>query len=89
MPNLGYVLDGYDIFYGNPLSTGTAGATPDPGFRDGIFNATYHGKVTPDDMYSVPELIKSMTDSFTHLRHIQELMEYGFVGMRTLKFFNG
>ena len=55
MPNLGYVLDGYDIFYGNPLSTGTAGATPDPGFRDGIFNATYYGKVTPDDMYSVPE----------------------------------
>ena len=55
MPNLGYVLAGYDIFYGNPLSTGTAGATPDPGFRDGIFNATYHGKVTPDDMYSVPE----------------------------------
>ena len=41
-------------------------------------------------MALIPEkLIKSMADSFTHLRNIQELMEYGFVGMRTLKFFNG
>jgi hypothetical protein len=22
MPNIGYTLDGYDIFYGNPMATG-------------------------------------------------------------------
>ena len=62
MPNIGYTLDGYDIFFGNPLTTGSAGATPDPGFRlQQIFEAVYSGKVTPDKMYSVPDgmLIRS------------------------------
>ena len=56
MPNIGYTLDGYDIFYGNPIATGTEGATPDPGFRlQPIFKAVYTGKVTPDQRYSVPD----------------------------------
>ena len=56
MPNIGYTLDGYDIFYGNPIATGTEGATPDPGFRlQPIFKAVYSGKVTPDQRYSVPD----------------------------------
>ena len=56
MPNIGYTLDGYDIFYGNPMATGTEGATPDPGFRlQPIFKAVYSGKVTPDQRYSVPD----------------------------------
>ena len=56
MPNIGYTLDGYDIFFGNPIATGTEGATPDPGFRlQPIFKAVYSGKVTPDQRYSVPD----------------------------------
>ena len=35
------------------------------------------------------ELKKSTTDTFTHLRNIQENMEYGSVGMIILKLFNG
>ena len=52
MPNIGYVLDGYDIIYGNPLKTSP---TPDPGFRQSIFQATYSGKITPDQLYTVPD----------------------------------
>ena len=56
MPNIGYILDGYDIFYGNPLTTGTSAATPDPGFRlQTIFKAVYSGNVTPDQRYFVPD----------------------------------
>ena len=56
MPNIGYILDGYDIFYGNPLTTGTSAAIPDPGFRlQTIFKAVYSGNVTPDQRYVVPD----------------------------------
>ena len=52
MPNIGYTLDGYDILKGNPLTTGT---TPDPGYRQAIFDASYTGKVTADQRYKIPD----------------------------------
>ena len=57
MPNIGYVLDGYDIYYGNPARTGVSGSTPDPGFRQQpIFDSSYSkGKVTPDGRFLIPD----------------------------------
>ena len=37
------------------MNTGAAGAIPDPGFRQSIFNSIYNGKVTPDNKYSIPD----------------------------------
>ena len=52
MHNIGYILSGYDIFYGNPKATFPG---PDPGFRAAIFNASYSGKATADQRYVVPD----------------------------------
>ena len=43
-------------FQGNPMPTGDdAGATPDPGFRQPIFDAVYSGSTTQDTRYSIPD----------------------------------
>ena len=57
MPNIGYVLDGYDIYFGNPARTGVSGSTPDPGFRgQPIFASSYEKKgVTPDGRFLIPD----------------------------------
>ena len=54
MPNIGYILRGYDILLGNPMSTT---ASTDPGFRlQPIFSAKYNsGKVTADQRYNIPD----------------------------------
>ena len=53
MPNIGYILRGYDILLGNPMSTI---ASTDPGFcLQPIFSAKYSGKVTADQRYSIPD----------------------------------
>ena len=49
MRNIGYLMKGYDIYFGNPLSE-----VSDPGFRDPIFKAEYDGTTTPDGRYCVP-----------------------------------
>jgi len=52
MPNLDYVLTGYDIFRGNPTSND---GLPDPGFRNQIFKATTaEGRKTADGRYEIP-----------------------------------
>lgn len=57
MPNIGYVLDGYDIYFGNPARTGVSGSVPDPGFKhQPIFEASYsEGNVTPDGRFKIPD----------------------------------
>jgi len=51
MPNIGYVLSGYDIYKGNPIRKGK----PDPGFRYPIFRAVYEeGNLTPDNRFKEP-----------------------------------
>ena len=54
MPNIGSVLDGYDIFKGNPKRT--TEAIPDPGFRNQhIFQTSFsEGRTTLDGRYLVP-----------------------------------
>ena len=54
MPNIGYILRGYDILLGNPMSTT---ASTDPGFcLQPIFSAKYNsGKVTADQRYNIPD----------------------------------
>ena len=54
MPNIGYILRGYDILLGNPMSTT---ASTDPGFcMQPIFSAKYNsGKVTADQRYNIPD----------------------------------
>ena len=54
MPNIGYILRGYDILLGNPMSTT---ASTDPGFcLQPIFSAKYSsGKVTADQRYNIPD----------------------------------
>ena len=46
MPNIDYVLFGYNVLYGNPLATG---GTTDPGFVSPIFKADYSGGFTSGD----------------------------------------
>jgi len=58
MHNIGYVAQGYNIFYGNPKPTKTAGA--DPGFSQfagsSIFQHTYTGgHTTADGRYLIPD----------------------------------
>ena len=55
MPNIDYALMGYDIYFGNPARTSDSGSTPDPGFKQPIFEASYSkGKVTGDGRFKVP-----------------------------------
>lgn len=53
MNNIGYLLKGYNIFYGNPLPTGET--LEDPGYRQMIFDAKYSGRTTSDGRYLVPD----------------------------------
>ena len=54
MNNLGYVLRGYDIYFGNPSSVKKG--TPDPGFKDPIFKADYkQSRTSEDGRYLVPK----------------------------------
>ena len=55
MPNIGFVLSGYDVFEGNPVPTFDGRATPDPGYRQAIFAAEYSDSTTADTRYSVPD----------------------------------
>ena len=52
MPNIGYLLAGYDIYASNPMPMD---GNPDPGFRAAIFKAEYKGLTTPDSLYCSPE----------------------------------
>lgn len=54
MNNIGYVLSGYDIYYGNPVPTSGVNLV-DPGFRGQIFNAEYNGETTADNRYCTPD----------------------------------
>jgi MAC/Perforin domain len=57
MPNIGFLLAGYDIIYGNPLPTSASGVlTSDPGFRLPIFDADFSRAETTQDLrYLVPD----------------------------------
>ena len=50
--NIDYLFSGYDPYLGNPMPTGE---TPDPGFRQAIFNTEYKGSTTPDSLFCTPE----------------------------------
>jgi len=53
MPDIGYLLTGYDVLKGNPMPT--SGVPVDPGFTSPIFQANYQdGAVTPDGKWMVP-----------------------------------
>ena len=56
MPNVGFLLSGYDILFGNPLPTSASGVlTSDPGFRSPVFVADYsEAQTTQDRRYLVP-----------------------------------
>ena len=51
--NIGYVLSGYNIYYGNPIVTRPASI--DPGHRLPIFKANYEGGTTQDQEHCTPE----------------------------------
>ena len=51
-PNIGYILSGYDLYYGNPIPTDSI---VDPGFRSPIFSAEYNGSHTADYRYCTPD----------------------------------
>ena len=57
MPNIDYLLGGYDIYFGNPARTGVSGTTPDPGFKhQPIFAPSYNKKqVTLDGRFLIPD----------------------------------
>ena len=52
MNNIGYVLAGYDIYFGNPKSTEEE---IDPGYRLPIFQAEYKGSASQDTRHCIPE----------------------------------
>jgi len=56
--NIGYVLSGYDILTGNPVTKGN----PDPGIKAPIFKAAFdEGQTTADERYSVPNGMDSLS----------------------------
>jgi len=60
MNNIGYMMSGYDIYYGNPKPTYDI---VDPGFRALIFAAEYNGDMTPDYRYCTPDGISLLSCS--------------------------
>jgi len=60
MNNIGYVMSGYDIYFGNPVPTYDI---VDPGFRSLVFAAEYNGDMTPDYRYCTPEGISLLSCS--------------------------
>ena len=62
MPNIEYVLRGYDVLKGNPLSTGSS---YDPGFKEYIFKRTYENQ--RKDRKDVPDHVNvAVTESCTY-----------------------
>ena len=51
--NIGFVLSGYNIYFGNPIVTRPA--TIDPGYRLPIYKAEYNGSTTQDQQHCIPE----------------------------------
>lgn len=52
LPNIGYLGSGYDIFKGNPHSTGQS----DPGFKGKVLELSYDdGATTVDQQYVIPD----------------------------------
>ena len=45
MSNIGYVMSGYDIYFGNPIPLYDI---VDPGTRSLVFSTEYLGDMTPD-----------------------------------------
>ena len=64
MNNIGYMMSGYDIYYGNPKPTFDI---VDPGFRALIFAAEYNGDMTPD--YRCQKLIVKNIYSIVNARY--------------------
>ena len=52
MNNIGYILAGYNVFFGNPAPTKEI---IDPGYRLPIFKAEYKGSTSQDTRYCIPE----------------------------------
>ena len=46
MNNIGYVMSGYDIYFGNPIPIYDI---VDPGTKSLVFAAEYNGDLTPDN----------------------------------------
>ena len=54
MPNIGYLLKGYDIMFGNPIVDSKL--LVDPGFREVVFDTVYDGdSLTSDNRYLQPK----------------------------------
>eukprot|EP01052_Picozoa_sp_SAG31_P020154 SAG31_NODE_1503_length_8079_cov_5.930827_3_plen_579_part_00 len=56
-PNIGYLGDGYDIYFGSPNSIAATLDGPDPGFRNSVFDITSYSehRRTADAQFSVPD----------------------------------
>merc|ERR1712079_117980 len=52
LPNIDYLLIGYNIYYGNPKQTE---ASTDPGFKVPIFDSIYSGRKSGDRKYELPD----------------------------------
>ena len=55
MKSIDYLLQGYDIYHGNPYREE---GKKDPGFRSPIFKAYYSGKYTADKRFQKPDGIE-------------------------------
>jgi len=54
-PNIGYLGSGYDYYYGCPLTTESS-ESPDPGYRQFVFDLDDYGnETTPDQKYRIPK----------------------------------
>ena len=67
MNNIGYVMSGYDIYFGNPIPLYDV---VDPGTRSFVFAAEYSGDVTPDN-----RSFKSSV-SYNQFKIINSIMRY-------------
>ena len=72
--NIGYSLKGYDIHYGNPVTTTEI---VDPGFRSPIFIAEYNGQTTADTRYCTPDGLSMQPCSGNCLFKFDTNMIYG------------
>lgn len=78
MPNIGFLLRGYDLMKGNPTPTSSDGvAKTDPGFQLPIFDATYSAlKKTPDLRYNIPDNVEAVSCSGgCNLNFVSETIE--------------
>lgn len=72
MKNIGYLLSGYDIYHGNPLSF--KGVPGDPGLRQQIFDVQYNGGMSADGRYCVPDGLLIRQDISCNLNFITEFL---------------